>query len=60
MYDLGGQRTARPCPAVIARQFSLTTTRANVCVRTMQYNKDKVTKDMISNFIKTVLKWKQQ
>ena len=21
MYDLGGQRTARPCPAVIARQF---------------------------------------
>ena len=23
MYDLGGQRTARPCPAVIARQFSL-------------------------------------
>jgi hypothetical protein len=22
MYDLGGQRTARPCPVVMIRQFS--------------------------------------
>ena len=35
LWIMGGQRTARSCPAATARQFSLTPTHIHVCMRTL-------------------------